>query len=347
MSEQKFPNRSYVDFRPMFCRSAGLRPVHQDPQPRSHPRHPAQAMSANAGGYRFEEWEQAMSAGDFSLGWHINDISKQHWPSAHRLWKGRSSAGDKLLVRCLHGLGDAVQMLRYAPQLSALAAGTVFEVPAGLLPLAPYFRGVTQIASVESYTPRWTRGMQIEIMEAPYLFRTSLSQLPLSSSYLTLPSTAIAERAASMGKRRKPRVGLVWSGGDWDRERWIPLRRLEPLLALQQLEFWNLQGGAAAKQAQGLALKTSFHYGQRDLAALAATISNLDLIITVDTLAAHLAGALGIPAWVLLKHKADWRWLVDRSDSPWYPSLRLFRQPAPGSWDEVVTAVREELAVTV
>jgi ADP-heptose:LPS heptosyltransferase len=146
-----------------------------------------------------------------------------------------------------------------------------------------------------------------------------------------------------MGASCGPRVGLVWACGAWNPQRSIPFPLLKSLLALEGIEFWNLQGDAAALDAHGLPIRDAAAVCGEGLLPLAATIADLDLVITPDTLAAHLAGALGKPAWVMLQYAADWRWMLDREDTPWYPTLRLFRQASQGDWPSVVDAVRNAL----
>jgi hypothetical protein len=170
--------------------------------------------------------------------------------------------------------------------------------------------------------------------------------LPLSEQYLHLPPEVEGRVKGIMGYSNSPRVGIVWAAGDWDRSRSLPFDLLLPLLRCSPCEFWNLQGGRARREwSRGGGephLRDAACCGEGIL-ALAATIAQMDLVITVDTLAAHLAGALGTSAWLLLQYAADWRWMIRRSDSPWYPSLRLYRQPAPGEWESTVHTVAEDL----
>jgi hypothetical protein len=180
-------------------------------------------------------------------------------------------------------------------------------------------------------------------MELPYLLRISLADLPTSTGYLRLPpheldraSRAIRSRDRS---RAVPNIGVVWSSGDWNPARSIPFELLAPILSRNDCRYWNLQGGPLRNQWRSLnhpGLCDTSLLADCGLVPLAAIIAQLDLVITVDTLAAHLAGALAIPCFLLLQYRADWRWMVDRDDSPWYPSLRLFRQAFPGDWPGVV-----------
>jgi hypothetical protein len=282
-------------------------------------------------------WQTHMLAGDFAAAWAQSDaLRHRNAPDPHRLWQGEDLSGKRVIVRCLHGFGDTVQMLRYAPLLNQRAAHVTWEVPPRLLPLAPFFAGVTEAITwgeqAPAQPPAWE--VQIEVMELPYLFRTSLADLPLRTSYLRVP----AHPATS--SRAKPRIGLAWSAADWNPSRSVPFASIEPLLRTPGFEFWSLQ-------TQPSPLPSLIHQPSMTgdgILPLAQAIAALDLVITVDTLAAHLAGALGRPAWLLLQAAADWRWLHLRDDSPWYPSLTLFRQPAPGDWSSVLTQVQQRLA---
>jgi hypothetical protein len=280
-------------------------------------------------------WMAHMLAGNFTAAWCESDaIRGRGAPDSHRFWAGEDLSGRRVILRCLHGYGDTVQFLRYAPRIRALASQLIVEVPPAMVELAPFFNGVDEVitwgSGAPAAAPPWD--VQVEVTELPYLFRTEAKELPLAADYLHLPLQA------KIGRSSAPRVGLVWASGDWDRERSIPYRLLQPLLQISECEFWNLQGGWAREES-----KVRLCCGEGVL-ALASAISQLDLVITVDTLAAHLAGAMGKPAWVLLQNAADWRWMTKRRDSLWYSSLRLFRQPSPGDWENTILAVQVELA---
>jgi hypothetical protein len=282
-------------------------------------------------------WQTHMISGDFAAAWAQSDALRQrNAPDPHRFWQGEDLSGRHVIVRCLHGFGDAVQMLRYAPLLNQRAAHVTWEVPPRLLPLAAFFPGVhnaiTWGEQAPAQPPAWD--VQVEVMELPYLFRTNLADLPLASSYLQVPAHP------ALAARDKPRIGLAWSAADWNPSRSVPFACLEPLLATPGLEFWSLHTQPSPQPA----LRHQPSITGDGILPLAQTIAALDLVITVDTLAAHLAGALGRPAWLLLQHAADWRWLHDRNDSPWYPSLRLFHQPSPGDWNSMLNEVQQRLA---
>ena len=296
--------------------------------------------------YTFADWAKAMSTGRFSRAWQINDVTGNHWPSAHHLGATGNGKHVPLTVRSLHGIGDAVQMLRYAPQLNLLAAHTAFHVPEVLRPIARCFYGVDNLVSEASPTTDSPSPLrEVEMSELPYLFRTTVADLPLATNYLRLPSSVVAGTHLLMGRRTKPRIGLVWAGGEWDRERWVPLPLLATIIGNKRFEWWSLQGGPHARDAANLPLRNVLEICGNGLMPLTAAIVNLDLVISVDSLAVHLAGALGKPAWLMLKHHADWRWMKQRSDNPWYPSLRLFRQSSPGEWKNVLSAITEALEI--
>ncbi len=288
-------------------------------------------------------WMRAMLAGDFEAAWRESDATRvRGLADPHRFWQGEELTGKRVIVRCLHGFGDTVQMLRYAPALNVIAQSVVWEVPPRMVELAPFFTGLERVATWGEEAPPWD--VQIEVMELPYLMRTGLRQLPIATGYLKLPEVVVAKATLAIGKRSRPRVGLVWAGGDWNASRSVPFQLFQPLLNVLDLEFWNLQGGVSAREAEGTAMRDATSICGNGQLALAATIANLDLVISVDTLAAHAAGAIGKPVWVLLQAAADWRWMLDRSDSPWYPTMRLFRQRVQGDWGELVDRVAAALA---
>lgn len=286
-----------------------------------------------------------MLGGSFEDAWRESDqIRSRAAFDPHRFWQGEPIDGRMVIVRSLHGLGDAVHMFRYAPLLRARAAQVIYEVPPRLVPLARCFQAVEHVITwgeqAPASPPDWD--VQVEITELPYLFRTSADQLPIATTYVHLPQHAVQSAAISMGPKDRPRVGLVWASGDWNPERNVPLPLLATLLSNHDLEFWNLQGTGSAPDAAALPLRYSRELSD-GLLPFAALIANMDLVITPDTLAAHLAGALGKPAWVMLQHAADWRWMTARDDSPWYPSVQLFRQPVPGDWESVINRLRLKL----
>jgi ADP-heptose:LPS heptosyltransferase len=211
--------------------------------------------------------------------------------------------------------------------------------------LVSSLRGVTQIVVAGEPPPAFD--IHCPLMSLPYAFGTKLETIPAATPYLRAPADAVTAWAQRLGARR-PRIGIAWAGApshENDRDRSIALRTLAPLadvdatvVSLQK----DLRAGdeAVLRQYAGIVQPGD---ELRDFADTAALVMNLDLVVTADTAVAHLAGALGKPVWILLPFTPDWRWLVDRNTTRWYPSARLFRQAGPGDWDEVVARVKAAL----
>ncbi|MDP9039782.1 MAG: hypothetical protein M3O02_11005 [Acidobacteriota bacterium] len=305
----------------------------------------AEAAGADADGCAAGLWTVHMLRGEFEEAWRQSDaIRARGAPDPHRFWNGEPVEAKRVIVRCLHGLGDAVQMMRYMPALERLCAELTVEVPPALVEPARWFDGVHRVitwgADAPPEAPDWD--VQVEVMELPYLFRTRLAELPLAERYLKLPEEVRDAARRAMGVPGLPRVGFVWAAGEWNPARSLPVELVGRMVAATRCECWNLQGGRHrtdwAHVPGTAATRDACEVGE-GIVSLAAAIEQLDLVITVDTLAAHLAGALGIPAWVLVQHAADWRWMAAGRDSPWYPTVRLYRQGAPGDWAGVVDDV--------
>lgn len=269
-------------------------------------------------------------------------------------WRGEPLDGRAVLVGLEAGHGDMIQFCRYVPELKRRGAARVGVVchPG----LATLFRTLTGVDAVYPASGELALGdwdYWVPPLSLPYHCRTRLENIPAPIPYLAADPLLVDKWAGELPAGR-PLVGLVWKGNprfENDADRSLPsLARLAPLAGLAGIGFVSLQKGAGEDEARhpppGLALQA---LGQRltDFADTAAVIAGLDLVISVDTAVAHLAGALGKPCWVLLPdHMPDWRWLTGRADSPWYPgTMRLFRQPAGGGWTpvvaEVVNALRE------
>ncbi len=303
--------------------------------------------------------------GDFEAGWaarevrwgaHMRPAGYPHF--AQPMWRGETGIdGRTILVYADEGLGDTIQFARYVPMLAARGARVVLAVQEGLVTLLRDLDGVARCVPRSAATQQ-AFDMHCPTCNLPYAFGTRLDSIPAAVPYLPALS---AERmqawekrlreclpCESLGPDRKLRVGLVWSGNPHhanDHNRSVPLRTVLRLLDTGA-SFVSLQNELRADDKALLAqtdiVDMSPHLG--DLAETAALASQLDLVISVDTSIAHLAGALGRPTWVLLPYSPDYRWLLDRDDSPWYPTARLFRQSAARDWAEVIETVRRELA---
>ena len=264
------------------------------------------------------------------------------------VWKGEDISGRTLLLTVEQGLGDSVQFARYASPIAARGARCVIRCPGTLAPLLETIAGVAAVSPEEQAAPR--HDVHLPLLSAPGILGTTPETIPAEVPYIRVSEARRRDAQATLERIRAPRrIGLCWAGSPLnanDRNRSLPLSALAPLLALPDIVWFSLQAGAAAAQLR----TTSAAAGvmplpsETQLIDTVALIAELDLTLTVDTAIAHLAGALGKPAWVLLPFAPDWRWQLDREDSPWYPTLRLFRQPRPHDWTSVIARVRAELA---
>jgi Flp pilus assembly protein TadD len=302
------------------------------------------------------QWNKALVhlvRGEFEQGWPLYEARWRvknlgyHNRFAHQpLWLGvESLQGKTILLHTEQGFGDAIQFCRYAVLAATQGAKVILAVPSPMHALMTSLAGVDQVIS-RGDVPAFD--LQCPLLSLPLAFGTSVESIPAPRSYLRAPGTRQAHWVSRLGFLGKPRIGVAWSGREShvnDKNRSIALEQFLPLLR-NRATFVSLQKVIRAVDEQLLARIPSLaRLGEQltDFADTAALISELDLVITVDTAVAHLAGALGKPVWILLPCVADWRWLQDREDSPWYPSARLFRQPTPSDWGSVIKRLREEL----
>lgn len=287
-------------------------------------------------------WTCLMLIGRFEQAWQESDlISGRCNPDGNRFWDGRDVSGNRILIRCLHGLGDTLQFVRYATLLRARGCQVVIEAQPTLKGLLDFSGLATNVITWHEPEPPYDQ--QIEVIELPRIFRTTLCSIPAQVPYLFAPEPGI-----SYSHRGALRVALVWGSGTYDPTRSIPLARMAQLCAVPDVDFYSLQADPERKQllACPARIYDAFEISGSVIAAT-RTLQAMDLVITVDTMMAHLAGALGRPVWTLLPYRADWRWMLGRDDSPWYPTMRLFRQHSPGDWENVIKRVRETLQQTV
>jgi len=301
-----------------------------------------------------------MLRGDFESAWRLADADRDRrrdagitgadWPRHMRpVWDGAALAGARVLVRCYHGLGDTIQFARYLPLLAERAALVRVEAQPELIPLLRSVPGNVDFVALgdRDHPPaRFGCDAEIDITELPHAFRTTLGTIPAAIPYLSARPERLQEAARRLGAvSGQWRVGLVWAAGAWKPERSVPLDRLARLAEIPGVVLVNLQRGPEYRnwrETPGL-LPMIEVFDSDAVVDTAATIAALDLVVTVDTMVAHLAGALGAPVWLMLHFAADWRWLLDRSDSPWYPTMRLFRQKRPGDWDAIVAEITTAL----
>lgn len=250
-------------------------------------------------------------------------------------WDGAPLEGRTVLVHAEQGLGDFIHFVRYVPMLASRGAGRVLlECPANLRPLVAAMPGTGELVAAGDALPPFD--LHVHLMGLPLRFGTTVETIPAAPFYMKAPDRPVA---ATVWALRGPRVGLAWQGNPQyqrDRQRSIPFAALAPLLDVPGVSFVSLQGGPAAQQVAEDPRVLSIG---GDLADAAAAIAELDVLISVDSGLAHLAGALGTPVWLALSALADWRWMCDRTDTPWYPRTRLVRQARPGDWAPVVSAL--------
>jgi len=264
------------------------------------------------------------------------------------LWLGEYPLTRKtILVHAEQGLGDVIQFARYVPQLARGGAKVVMEVHRELVALLLRLEGVASVVGRGAALPAYD--VHCPVGSLPLALRTEAATIPANVPYLAATDERIAKWRERIGSLPSPRVAVAWSGSADhanDRNRSIAFERVAPLFAGQG-SFISVQRELRAGDADALArLPNVTHLGDAltDFDDTAAVMAFADLVISVDTSVVHLAGAMGRPVWVLLPFQPDWRWLLDREDSPWYSTARLFRQPKPGDWESVIARVRDTLA---
>jgi hypothetical protein len=280
-----------------------------------------------------------MRRGDFAAAWRVSDRILAGRPPGERcwhlprheqwVWDGRPLADRTVLVRCYHGLGDTIQFARFLPLLASLGCQTLVWAQPPLLPLLATLPGVRRLLPLHDGDPGVDYDVDLEIMELAHALRVGAHSLPGCVPYFDVPrGPRVSDRLS---------VGVLAQAGGWDPRRSVPADMLTRLSGAESVALFNLQ---LEPPLPGMAdLSTP------DLLLLASRLRSLDLVITPDTMLAHLAGALGVATWTLLPADADWRWMgSERTDSPWYPTMRLFRQPRPGDWEAVIAEVRRQLA---
>jgi Flp pilus assembly protein TadD len=293
--------------------------------------------------------------GDFARGWTEYEWRWRKMPPRslpRPVWDGSSLAGRTILLHAEQGLGDTLHFIRYAPLVKERGATVVAECPPALLPLLASCPGIDRLVARGAALPDFD--CHAPLMSLPRLLGTSLATVPANVPYL-FAAAELRERwrqelAASPGFK----VGISWHGSPeyrGGRQRAIPLVHFVPLARVEGVRLFGLQKGAGREELPALADRLALtDLGPRldettgAFMDTAAVLINLDLVITSDTAIAHLAGALGVPVWLALSASPNFRWLLQREDSPWYPSMRLFRQTRPGDWGEVFERIRAALA---
>ena len=299
-------------------------------------------------------WNKALlklRLGHYEEGWELYEWRwktelKEFAPSfLQPLWLGQESlAGKTIFLHAEQGLGDTIQFCRYVSMVEALGAKVILAIPESLSKLTSTLKGSFQIITDRKLAIEFD--YHCPLMSLPLAFKTTLETIP-AGTYLYADSIKKIQWKERLGVKTKPRIGVVWSGSrefKYDRKRSIPFDTFSTLLSSELAEFFDfhsLQREICTEYKHSLSrVSVKTHMTDlHDFSETAALISELDLVISVDTAVVHLAGALGKPVWVLLPYDPDFRWLTEREDSPWYPTARLFRQTQAGEWEGVIEAV--------
>jgi len=301
-------------------------------------------------------WNKAIElllCGDFAQGWKHYEwrwrrdaFSSRKRDFPQPLWLGDAPLnGRTVLLHAEQGLGDSIQFCRYAREVTALGAKVLLEVPRPLMTLFETLEGTKQLFEKGSALPHFD--YHCPLLSLPLAFQTRLANIPSLSPYLASTAARREFWQRHLGPPSKPRVGLVWSGNVRDRDdlqRSLTLNALLPYLP-SNFEYLCLQKELRPADQGALQASPIRFFGAyiQDFSDTAALCDLVDLVISVDTSVAHLAGALGKPTWVLLPYAPDWRWMLDRDDSPWYPSARLYRQGSDRSWTPVLERVASDI----
>jgi Tfp pilus assembly protein PilF len=302
--------------------------------------------------------QNLLALGDFEPGWleyewrNQTEAGKGTLPKmTSAAWNGMRIPHGRLLMVGDQGYGDTIQFARYIPMAAERCEELILGCSAEMGPL------LSSIPGVKQYCHRWTdvpgHAAHCRLSSVPGLLHTTLETIPAKIPYLFADPVRVAAWGERLGARLPPgtrRIGLAWTGRPThpnDRRRSLPLARLAPLATAGGASFVSLQKPLPQSDEASLSLfpgLADISGELTDFGETAAMIANLDIVITVDTAMGHLAGALGKPVWILVPKAADWRWLLERSDSPWYPTARLFRQKTPGAWDPVIAEAAAALA---
>lgn len=311
-------------------------------------------------GTRFLRATLWLQQGDFRRGWREYERRWQLRLIKPRVlrkpaWDGTALAGRTILLRAEQGLGDTLQFVRYAAVLQARGARVVFETQPPLARVLRGCHGIDQLVAAGDPLPAYD--VHASLLSLPWLLRTTLDNVPAPIPYLSADQPRIARWRDRLAAHPGFRVGIVWQGNPQfplDRMRSMALTHFAPLARVPGVQLVSLQKGDGTAQLR--AIRDQFPVVDLGRAVdtragafvdTAAIVANLDLVISADTSVAHLAGALGAPLWLPVGTGAEWRWLRDREDSPWYPSARLFRQRRHGDWAEVFARIAVALTELV
>ena len=293
-------------------------------------------------------------AGDFAHGlpeyeWRLRQPGRAGPPFPQPRWDGSPLAGRTILLTCEQGLGDTLQFVRYVSLLKEQGARVILLAPVALGPILRSFSAIDRI--VKSAEEASSFDVHASLLSLPWLLRTTLDTIPRQVPYLAAEEALVERWARVFRPLQAFKVGIAWQGSPHyvgDRSRSISLAHFQPLAEVAGVQLVGLQHGLGVEQIAQVDFPMLTFESQMDKRSgafmdTAAIMKSLDLVITADTAVGHLAGALGVPTWLVLGFTPDWRWLLDREESPWYPSMRLFRQTAVGDWRPVFARLAEQL----
>lgn len=300
---------------------------------------------------QFCESNVYLMKGDYIQGYRLYDAHRAVSPPPYRerRWDGRPLNGRTILLYAQHGLGDTLQFVRYVRRVADMGGRVVLQVQPNLLPLLRHQSGAA-VAIAQNDEPG-AFDFQATLLELPAILGDTTETIPMDVPYLRADPVLVAEWRAALARDGGFKIGIAWHGNPHQKDgliRRCSLRDMAPIWKVPGVRVYSLQVGAGSEELTigDRVPVREFADIDRDHGAFmdtAAIVENLDLVVTIDTSIAHLAGGLGRPVWLVLPYWSDWRWMIDRTDSPWYPTMRIFRQPRPEAWEPVFAAVRSAL----
>jgi len=309
--------------------------------------------------YAMAHWNKALTLllqGNLQQGWQEYEWRFKAVPGLcckleKPRWQGEPFLGkERLLIHAEQGIGDTLQFMRYLPLIKRMGVTLILECHKSISRLLQAVPGVDELVEKnELKKQELDYDLEVPLLSLPGIFMTNLNTVPTGIPYILPNANMVEEWRAWLSKYSGYKIGIVWSGNPLhkhDKKRSCPLSYFKPLLDIPGRVLFSLQKGIAAEQARHEPWSNKMVNMEdkvNDFADTAAIIANLDLVISVDTAVAHLAGAMGKTVWTLLPYAPDWRWLLNRNNSPWYPTMRLFRQPSPGDWTSVIDSVTNEV----
>jgi Flp pilus assembly protein TadD len=322
----------HEDALPCFERALELRPDFADA-------HYNRALTWLALGNFAQGWAE------FEWRWRLPELPPRNVPQA--LWDGTPLGGQTILLHTEQGLGDTIQFIRFASLVKARGGNVAVECQPALVPLLAGCKGIDLVVGQGDSLPAFA--VHCPLLSLARIFNAGVAPIPVEVPYLQVDPAQVERWRREISTLNHLKIGIVWQGSTgyrWDSLRSVALAEFAPLAHVPDVHLISLQKGYGIEQIGTVDFAVT-DLGSRfdpvSLADVAAAIKNLDLVVTVDTAIGHLAGALGMPVWVALSRGPDWRWMLERTDSPWYPTMRLFRQKLFGVWADVFERIAREL----